>query len=116
MGPEISTAVAIVAMIDKMGGWSIGGLLVFFALVPPIFIYLAARIVGKGLRGLEVQMAINEKESAQRFLTFEAKYDNNIRFVESFDRLTNGLDDTLRRNTIIMTKLVERIDTVKGFK
>ena len=116
MSPEITTAMAMVSIVDKLGGWSIGSIFIFLATMPPLFIYLAARIIAKALNGLKKQMAINEKESEKRFLTFEAKYDNNIRFVEDYASLTDGLNETLRRNTIAMTKLVDRIETMKGMK
>lgn len=111
MGPEITTAVAIVGLIEKMGGWSVGGVLVCFAILPTLFVFLAARTVAKALIGLKDQMAISEMESQKRFLAFEAKYDNNIRFVEDYARMANGLDDILQRNTRALTKMVDRIDT-----
>ncbi len=116
MSPELSTAMAVVSIIDKLGGWSVGGGIFFVLITPAFFVYLAARIVTSAINGLKAQMATSEQESQKRFQTFEAKYDNNIRFVEDYERLASGLDDTLRRNTIAMTKLVARIDTVKEIK
>lgn len=114
MTAEVSTAMAVIAIIDKLGGWSVGGIAVFIAITPAIFIYLAARIGVKAVNGLKSQMAINEKESAQRFQAFRTDYDNNIKFVEEYSRLANRLEDTLRRNTIMQTKLVDRIDTMRN--
>ena len=113
MTPEVTTAMAIVSVIDKMGGWSVGGMVVFTCLTPAIFVYLSARIVARAANGLRNQVEASEKESAQRFQTFQRDYQNNIRFVEEYSRLANRLEDTLRRNTIMMTKLVERIDTMR---
>ncbi len=113
MSPEITTAMAIVAVVDKLGGWSAGGIVVFISITPAIFIYMSARIGVKAINSLRTQIAINEKESAKRFQAFRSDYDNNIKFVEEYSRLANRLEDTLRRNTIMMTKLVDRVDTMR---
>ncbi len=111
--PDMTTAVAVISIIEKLGGWSVGGFLAFVVITPAIFIYLAARIVVKAINGLSKQIAASEKESVQRFQAFRADYDNNIKFVEAYSSLASRLEDTLRRNTIAITKLVDRIDIRK---
>lgn len=112
----VSTATALVTLIDKLGGWSLGGLLAIMAVTPAVFVYLSARIVVRAVNGLRGQIAVNEKESAQRFQTFKTDYDNNIKFVEAYEKLSNRLEDTLRRSNILTTKLVDRIDTIIRLK
>jgi hypothetical protein len=112
----VSVAMAVVTIVDKMGGWSVGGVFSFVCITPAIFVYLAARLVSKANDGLRKQIAATEKESAKRFQVFRNDYNNNIRFVEDYSKLANGLDDTLRRNTIVMTKLVDRLNTIREMK
>lgn len=112
MSPEITTAMAFITIVDKLGGWSVGGVLVFIGVTPPLLGYLAARIIVKAINSLRQQMAVSEKESAQRFQAFRSDYDNNIKFVEAYEKLANRLEDTLRRSNIMTTKLVDRIDTI----
>lgn len=112
MSPEVSTAMAFITIIDKLGGWSVGGVLVFISVTPAFFVYLAARIIVKAINSLRHQMAVSEKESVQRFQAFRSDYDNNIKFVEAYEKLVNRMEDTLRRSNIISTKLVDRIDTI----
>ncbi len=123
MNPEISTAMAAIALIDKLGGWSVGGICVFLGATPAIFVYLAARLIVKAINSLRRQVAINEKESALRFQTFQSEYENNIKFVNDYSTfvtdyksLVNRLEDTLRRNNIVLTKMVDRIDTRREMK
>jgi len=113
LSPEITTAMAAISLIDKMGGWSVGGICVFIGITPAVFVYLSARMLVRTINSLRIQMAANEKESAQRFQTFQVEYDNNIKFVKDYSDLANRLEDTLRRNTIAMTKLIDRIDTIR---
>lgn len=112
MSHEVTTAMALITIIEKFGGWSVGGVLVFISVTPAFFGYLAARIIVNASNSLRHQMAISEKESAERFRAFRSDYDNNIKFVEAYERLVNRLEDTLRRSNIISTKLVDRIDTI----
>lgn len=109
MNPEMQIAVAVVTLVEKLGGWSMGGFLAFVLITPAVFVYLSARIVVKAINGLR-----------EKLTNFEFKYDNNIKFVEDYgeqvehyEKLTLRLEDTLRRNTIILTKLVDRFDTIK---
>ena len=114
MSPEVTTAMAFVTIVDKLGGWSVGGVLVFVSITPALFVYLSARIIGKSLADVRAQLVASEKESAARFAVFRNDYDNNIKFVETYEKLTSRMEDTLRRNTIAQTKLIDRIDTIMG--
>ncbi len=116
MSPEVTTAMALVAIVEKLGGWSVGGVLAFIGITPALFIYLAARVISKSMNNVRDQMVVSEKESAARFTAFRNDYDNNIKFVESYEQLSNRLEDTIRRSNIITTKLVDRIDTMRQGK
>lgn len=116
MSPEVTTAMALVTIVDKLGGWSVGGVLVFVGITPALFVYLAARIIGKSLADVKAQLVISEKESAARFAVFRNDYDNNIMFVKTYEKLTARMEDTQRRSTIALTKMIDRIDTMRRGK
>lgn len=103
--PEVTTAMALVTIVEKFGGWSLGGWLAFISITPAIFIYLAARLVVTAVNGLRKDLA-----------GFKADYEDNIKFVDAYHKLVDRLEDTMRRSTIIMTKLVDRINTIKEVK
>lgn len=105
MSPEVSTAMALVTIVDRLGGWSVGGVLVFISITPAIFVYISARLVVKSVNDLRMDLA-----------AFKTDYENNIKFVEAYQKLVDRLEDTMRRSTIIMTKLVDRINTIKEVK
>ena len=105
MEPGVSTAMAMITIIEKLGGWSVGGFLAFVTITPAIFVYLSARIVVKSINGLRSELAEHKRD-----------YEDNVRFVSSHQKLVDRLDDTLRRYTIAMTRLIDRFDTMKEVK
>jgi hypothetical protein len=102
VNPEVSIAVAVISIVDHLGGWTVSGVLAFICVTPALFVYLSARLMTGCITGLRLDLA-----------AFKTDYENNIRFVEAYQKLVDRLEDTMRRSTIVMTKLVDRIDTIK---
>jgi len=113
VAPELSTAMALVSMIEKMGGWQVGTILGVLFLVPPLLAYLGVRMIARALVGLRDQIAASEANTQKVLLEFVHRYDNNIELVKSYQRTSEALSDIIRRNTMAMTKLVDRIDTMR---
>ena len=113
MAPEITTAMAVVSMIGKMGDWEVGTILAVLFLMPPLLAYLGIRTIAKALYGLREQIASSEANTQQVLSEFVHRYDNNIELVKSYQRTAESLSDIIRRNTIAMTSLVDRIDNMR---
>jgi len=110
VAPEISTAMAIVAMVEKMGSWGVGSLLAVFFIVPPVFVYLSARSIVKALHLLQMQIKSNEATTERVLLELGAKNSSAAEMVKDYERLAQSLSDIIRYNTRAITKLVDRID------
>ena len=113
MAPEISTVMAVVSMIEKTGGWGVGTILGILFIMPPLLAYLGIRTIAKALYGLREQIASSEANTQTVLSEFVYRYDNNIDLVKSYQRTAESLSDIIRRNTMAMTKLVDRIDTMR---
>lgn len=113
MAPEISTAMAMVSLIEKMGGWGLGSILVTFFIVPPVLAFMGVRVIAKALYALREQIATSEAKSEQLLLEFSHRYDNNIELVKNYERTAEALMEAIRRSTIAITKLVDRIDIMR---
>ncbi|HHL33119.1 MAG TPA: hypothetical protein ENJ30_02000 [Desulfobulbaceae bacterium] len=116
MGPEITTAMALVAMVEKMGGWGVGSFLLVFFMVPPVLAYLGIRLIVKALNALREQIASSEANTKVVLAEFSQRYDNNVELVTNYERTAEALLETIRRSTMVSTKLVDRIDTMREGK
>lgn len=110
MGAEISIAVALVSLIDKLGGWGIGSIMIAVFVVPPVLAFFGVRSMVKALHALSSQIKVSEAQNELLLIEFAKRYENNVVLVQESQKTAAALLDIIRRNTIAMTKLVDRID------
>lgn len=121
MTEQISLAVSIITLLDKMGGWGIGTIICVLFIAPPVLGFFATRTVAKVIRSLEQRIVESDAKTERLFTAMSTKYDNNVILVEDFGQLVRNhqaLNDALieivKSNTEMQTRLVERIGAVLG--
>ena len=113
MGADVSAVVAIIDIIGRTGGTSIGILVLSFFVIPPLLAFLSVRIVSKALYALRDQIASSDAKTEMVLNEFKHRYDNNIVFIENYEKTAGDLSDIIHRNTMVMTRLVDRIDAAR---
>lgn len=89
MTPEqISVVTAVANIVEKMGTWPIGTLLLVVQLGPWVGMWLFTRII------------------EQRFRQISAMYEENVKLVKNYERLAEEQADTIRLNTAAITELI----------
>ena len=88
MTPEqISIITSVATIVDKMGSWPFGAILAFATLGPWLILFFVAR-------GQE-----------RRFEAVRQMYENNVKLVEGFEKLSNEQQDLIILNTQAMTEV-----------
>jgi hypothetical protein len=97
MTPDhISALTAIAAILEKVGTWPIGSILILIVLCP----WLALLVVS---RAMDRRFAVFEKNHASVI----AMYESNVRLVEKYERISNEHVDTIRLSTSATVELVQ---------
>jgi len=84
--PEQITA--IVAILERVGTWPIGSILCSVFLLPYVSIYVFYRAIEK------------------RFQAVSEMYENNIKLVEHYEKMSKEHVDTIRLNTAASAELI----------
>ena len=94
MTPETAhTLAAIATIIDKLGALPIGTLLIVIIFGPWIFTF------------------VMERAHEKRITAVEAMYKSNVKLVEGYAKLADGLNDVITLNTAKWSEAVDKIIT-----
>ncbi len=93
MTPETAhTLAAIATIIDKLGALPIGTLLIVIVFGPWIFSFIMSRVQEK------------------RFDAMKAMYKSNVKLVEAYAKLADGLNDVITLNTAKWSEAIDKIN------
>lgn len=93
MTPETAhTLAAIATIIDKLGALPIGTLLIVIIFGPWIFTF------------------VMERAHEKRITAMEAMYKSNVKLVEAYARLADGLNDVITLNTAKWSEAIDKIN------
>jgi len=117
--PAYITAVA--TLFTAINSWQTWTVLLFIFLIPPLLGVFALLRISSAVGGLRMDIQAMQAESNKRFeamvtlsekhfTAFVTKYDNNIYFVQNYEKLSGELATIVHLNTQAITRLVDRID------
>lgn len=93
MTPETAQAIgAIATIVEKLGALPVGSMFVVIVFGPWIFSFIMSRVQEK------------------RFDAMKEMYKNNVKLVESFDKLASGLNDVVTLNTAKWSEAIDKIN------
>ena len=93
MTPETAhTLAAIATIIDKLGALPIGTLLIVIVFGPWIFTF------------------VMERAHEKRITAMEAMYKSNVKLVEAYAKLADGLNDVITLNTAKWSEAIDKIN------
>lgn len=93
MTPDaIHTLTAISTLLERIGTWPLGTVLLAVLIGPWVFSYVISRA--------------NER----RFEAVKQMYESNVKLVESFDRITKMQQDMISLNTAKWSEAIDKID------
>lgn len=117
---ETTLALAIIGLLKEMGGWGAGSLLAILLLVPPITCFFAFLLGIRAIRSLEKVMTAGVAESRLLFVEMSTKYDNNIIFVQNYEKLARNQQalaenmlDSIKENVKVLTLNVAGIEAMQ---
>lgn len=94
MSPETVQAITAVATIlDRLGALPIGTIMVLVILGPWVFSFITNRLQEK------------------RFDAITKMYENNVKLVESYEKLSSAQSDVITINTAKWAEAIDRINT-----
>jgi excinuclease UvrABC ATPase subunit len=94
MTPETAQAIgAIATIVEKLGALPVGSMFIVIVFGPWIFSFIMSRVQEK------------------RFDAMKEMYKNNVKLVESFDKLASGLNDVVTLNTAKWSEAIDKINS-----
>ncbi|MBU1564238.1 MAG: hypothetical protein KJ630_01250 [Proteobacteria bacterium] len=119
MEPAYITAMA--TLFTAMNSWHSWTIILFFLLLPPLLGIFALLRIANAVGDLKIEIRTMQTESNKRFedmvklsekhfMAFVSKYENNIYFIENYEKLSGELATIVHLNTQAITRLVDRID------
>lgn len=113
-------AMAIIGLLKEMGGWGAGSLLAILLMVPPLTGFFAFMCGIRAIRSLEKVMTAGVAESRLLFVEMSTKYDNNIIFVQNYEKLARNQQalaenmlDSIKENVKVLTLNVAGIEAMQ---
>ncbi len=108
---ELSTATALVTLAQSLTGWEWWGALCAVIIGPWLAcVYMAMRLTAT-INALKDQLHDNRAADQERFNSVAQFYKDNVLLVEGYQRISENQSDTIERNTVAITRLVDRIDS-----
>lgn len=93
MNPEqVAALTAIASIVSKVGTWPIGSIMAAVVFGPWVMLWILSR-------GME-----KRQEAALKM------YEDNVKLVENYEKIANGLQDIIVLSTQKMTQVKDRID------
>ncbi len=108
---EVSTAAALATIAQSLSGWEWWGAVSAMILGPWLACLFMAMRLSASINALKDQMHRNRAADRERFDAVAQFYKDNVLLMESYNRIAENQSDTIERNTVAITRLVDRIDS-----
>jgi hypothetical protein len=116
-----SDVVALATIVKLFQGWEVWGVLVALIIGPWIANLIGnyrmvqalnshQELIAKALNEMQNQLYANRLADQREFDKVTRYYEDNVRLVEVYEKLAGSLADIIQRNTMAVTKLIDRID------
>ena len=117
MDPAVITALA--TFFTALNGWTVGTVIIFVFVVPPVLGFMAVLRVVAAMSALKEEVRARNAEADKRFETivalfnkqlaeFVSRYENNIYLVKSWEQTAGEMVQIVMLNTQAATRLGEK--------
>ena len=117
MDPAVITALA--TFFTALNGWTVGTVIIFVFVVPPLLGFMAVLKVVAAMSALKEEVRSRNAEADKRFETivalfnkqlaeFVSRYENNIYLVKSWEQTAGEMVQIVMLNTQAATRLGEK--------